>query len=143
MNYILILLMVCLLWQAAVTVLLFAWKHRFSQRMDALLRYVDRCLDGLDSMISEQEKKMERFSAGLKDAKESVSAMKTDITQEMDSKLSEQEKTVKELVDSLLLDYTQAVEAANKINDFGATLANIFDYDPIETLKRNRQKVGT
>lgn len=143
MHYILILLAVCFVWQAAVTALLFAWKHRISVRMAALLRYVERCMDGLDSKLSDQDRKLELLSGRITDAKESVSAMKTDMTQEMDSKLSEQEKTVNELVDSLLLDYTQAVEAANKINDFGATLANIFDYDPIETLKRNRQKVGT
>ena len=143
MHYILVLLAVCFVCQAAVTVLLFAWKHRISVRMAALLRYVERCMDGLDSKLSDQDRKLELLSGRITDAKESISAIKKDMTQEMDSKLSDQDKAVKELVDSLLLDYTQAREAANKINDFGATLANIFDYDPIETLKRNRQKVGT
>lgn len=40
------------------------------------------------------------------------------------------------------LEYKQAQEAANRINDFGASLASIFDYDPIMALRKEREKVG-
>lgn len=38
------------------------------------------------------------------------------------------------------LDYTQAQEAANKVNDFASSLASIFDYDPIKSRQKSRSK---
>lgn len=46
-------------------------------------------------------------------------------------------KTLHELA-ALRLDYAQAREAAGKVNTFAQGLANIFDYDPIEALRKSR-----
>lgn len=43
---------------------------------------------------------------------------------------------------TLALDYSQAQRAAGKINDFAATLGNIFDYDPIEARRKSRKESG-
>lgn len=43
-------------------------------------------------------------------------------------------------ISGLDLDYQEAQKAANKVNDFGDALANIFDYDPIRAMQRSREK---
>ena len=45
-----------------------------------------------------------------------------------------------EQVKGLLLDYTQAQEAADKVNEFATGLASIFDYDPLVAIKKGRNK---
>lgn len=61
------------------------------------------------------------------------------ITEEVDRRIKEQEEKNAETLNSLKLDYSQAQQAANRINDFGGCLANIFDYDPLKAIQKGRR----
>jgi uncharacterized protein YigA (DUF484 family) len=54
--------------------------------------------------------------------------------------ISEQNDKIQKQLEDLLLDYTQAQAAASRINDFGASLASIFDYDPMKAIQKGRDK---
>ena len=41
-------------------------------------------------------------------------------------------------VSDLKLDYKEAQEAANSVNDYASSLMNIFNYEPMEAAKKAR-----
>ena len=140
-----ILLTVVLLAQIVLFVLYFREKHHSNRRHNAMLTYIDRVVeDGVsdcknevnDLLVAFGEKTDERFKS--RDVK--AEQQRTELLKAVHNALSEQDKKVSEELSGMLLDYTQAQEAANKINDFGASLANIFDYDPIRAIQRGRKK---
>lgn len=52
--------------------------------------------------------------------------------------LSEQIEALKRAISSLELDYKEAQEAANSVNDYASSLMNIFNFDPMEAEKKAR-----
>lgn len=56
--------------------------------------------------------------------------------------MEENTKLIKEIqgkLQDLSLDYSQAQNAVNHINDFSNGLMQLFDYDPMEALRRKRE----
>lgn len=52
--------------------------------------------------------------------------------------LSEQIEALKHAISDLELDYKEAQEAANSVNDYASSLMNIFNYEPMEAAKKAR-----
>lgn len=53
--------------------------------------------------------------------------------------LSEQIEALKQAISDLELDYKEAQEAANSVNDYASSLMNIFNFDPMEAEKKARK----
>ena len=133
MNYIsTFLLLVVLLAQIILFALFFAEKRRDASRHTALLQYIDRRVDDAD--CQEDIRNM---------VNESLDAFGKKIDgrfKHQDDLNSERFNRYNEQVNNLLLDYSEAQQAANKVNDFASSLASIFDYDPIQAIQKGRNK---
>ena len=57
---------------------------------------------------------------------------------ELEEKLSKQIDELRQAVSDLKLDYKEAQEAANSVNDYASSLMNIFNYEPMEAAKKAR-----
>ena len=126
-----IVLLVLLLAEIALATLFVLEKRRSNQRYNAMLNYVDRstdcvasnCEDSTQTMIEEHAKKLT-----------------SDILTAVNQTINEQDTKIQNQLQTLLLDYSQAQAAASRINDFGASLASIFDYDPMKAIQKGREK---
>ena len=116
-----ILLVFVSLSQIATVALFFLEKQRSRRRNNSTIAYIESLVeDSVSHLRAELEHK-------LNDINKSISESNT----ETENKISQ-----------LVLDYSEAQRAANKINDFGAGLSRIFDYDPIAALRKEREKAG-
>ena len=70
---------------------------------------------------------MEDIAAKLRDA---------NIGMEKNAKLIQE---IQGKLQDLSLDYSQAQKAADQINDYANGLMNLFNYDPMDDLKRKRE----
>lgn len=140
-----ILLTVVILAQAVLFTLHFLEKNRNDRRYHALLSYIDLEIEVKISDVEESTGKLmgdfgkkidERFTTQRAEA----AKRNEELLQTFHSALDETKSAVSSQLNGMMLDYTQAQEAANKINDFGASLANIFDYDPIKAIQKGRNK---
>ena len=57
---------------------------------------------------------------------------------ECHEQLSEQIDALRQAISGLELDYKEAQEAANSVNDYASSLMNIFNFDPMEAEKKAR-----
>ena len=57
---------------------------------------------------------------------------------ELEETLSKQIDELRQAVSDLKLDYKEAQEAANSVNDYASSLMNIFNYEPMEAAKKAR-----
>lgn len=140
-----ILLAVMLLAQTALFVLFFVEKRRSVQRNQAMLDYVEKSVEGGISACQEETAELLKANSDSVDAKfkaidESSNKWREDILRKTQSIITEHESRTNERLNNMLLDYSQAQEAASKINDFGASLASIFDYDPLKAIQKGRKK---
>lgn len=78
--------------------------------------------------------RMDNLNNRLKNAEEKLQNAKKWLTE--DSKRIEE---IQGKLQDLSLDYSQAQNAANRINDFSNGLMQLFDYDPMEALRRKRE----
>lgn len=135
-----ILLTVVLLAQIVLFVLFFLEKRRNNRRYDAMLDYIDRVeSDGIATCNYTKSLRKE-IKEQFKSQEEKAEHQRDDILQEVNKELAERDAKISERIEALLLDYREAQAAANKINDFGTSLANIFDYDPIRAVQKGRKK---
>lgn len=126
-----ILLAVLVFAMIAMFVLFFLEKRRSNQRYMAMLQYVDRSAESVDTNCIDAAKDLiDQYAKKIMD----------DILHSVNQTISEQDVKIQEQLNTLLLDYSQAQAAADRINDFGASLANIFDYDPVRAIQKGRKK---
>lgn len=140
-----ILLAVVLLAQIVLFVLFFVEKRRSVRRNQAMLDYVEKSVEGGVSACQEETAELLRGNAENVDARfkamvESGDKWREDILRKTQSIITEHESRTNKRLNNMLLDYSQAQEAASRINDFGANLANIFDYDPLKAIQKGRKK---
>ena len=107
------------------------------RRITAVLDYIDRVNDGacgaMETDVNELRQEFRKQEAERRKENEELIFKFT-------HRLQEEVQKFQSTIDTLKLDFSQAQEAANKINDFGASLANIFDYDPVRALQKSRSK---
>ena len=133
MDYLsVILLTVVLLAQIVLFVLFFLEKRYVNHRFSAMLQYIDRKVGDADCR---------------EEIEETVDDLLSAFGEKLDERFKRQseaiwefQQNVTEKVDTLSVDYSEAQQAADKVNDFASSLASIFDYDPLEAIKRGRAK---
>lgn len=127
-------LFICLYATLAVMyTMFFLEKRRSNRRYNAMLDYVNR------------------YAEDISNAQDAyIESVRDDITSEMKMELRKQQDTmilmqdqiykVEDKYSSLEMDYSEAQDAAKRINDFGSSLASIFDYDPMKAIQKGRNK---
>lgn len=122
MPYLIIILFFIALVLSAVNAALFIWlKRRFDRKIALLIQMIDSAGNEITDMRHSVAEVEQNSAYHIRNLGASVNELK--------------EKT-----SGLELDYQEAQKAANKVNDFGSALANIFDYDPIRAMQRSREK---
>lgn len=123
---------VVLLAQITLFVLFFLEKRYVNHRFSAMLQYIDNKVEDAD-------------------CREEVKKTVDDMLNAFGEKINERFKRQAEVIDEfkntvnaqiggIALDYAEAQQAADKVNEFATGLASIFDYDPLEAVKRGRTK---
>ena len=168
MPYLIIILFSIALVLSAVNAALFIWlKRRFDRKIALLIQMIDSAGNEITDMrhsVAEVEQNstyhIRNLGASVNELKEKISRIEEDyrglketvfndiastrgevyslISNVSDLRIAINE--LKEKTSGLELDYQEAQKAANKVNDFGSALANIFDYDPIRAMQRSREK---
>ena len=127
-----ILLAVVLVAQIVLFVLFLLEKRYVNHRFSAMLQYIDRKVEDADC----------REEIG-----ESVDDMLSAFGEKIDERFKRQtevidefKNTVNDQIGGISLDYAEAQQVADKVNEFATGLASIFDYDPLVAIKKGRKK---
>lgn len=88
-------------------------RKRREKRNAALMQYIDVTADKLIARIAETECLLEA-----------------------------QDKRLRELESGTVANYEKAKEAANALNDFNAGISGILGFDPMEALRKQREREG-
>ena len=123
---------VVLLAQITLFVLFFLEKRYVNHRFSAMLQYIDNKVEDAD-------------------CREEVKKTVDDMLNAFGEKINERFKRQAEVIDEfkntvnaqiggIALDYAEAQQAADKVNEFATGLASIFDYDPLVAIKKGRNK---
>lgn len=138
-----ILLMVVLVAQIVLFVLYLLEKRYVDHRFSAMLQYIDRkvedadCREEVEDNVNEL---LDAFGEKINERFKQRDAVNEERFKRHHDAIMETRNAVSEQVKGLLLDYTQAQEAADKVNGFAESLASIFDYDPLVAIKKGRNK---
>lgn len=132
-----ILFAVSLISQAVLLCLFVAEKKHNQRRYTAILDYIDRVNDG---SCGAMETELHELRMKLREHEADNQKSQDELINKFTCSLQDECQKFQSIIDTLKLDFSQAQEAANKINDFGASLANIFDYDPMRALQKGRNK---
>lgn len=127
-----ILLMVVLVAQIVLFALFFLEKRYVNHRFSAMLQYIDRKVEDADCREEIEESFDDMLSAFGEKIDESFKRQ-TEVIDEF-------KKTVNDQIGGIALDYAEAQQAADKVNEFATGLASIFDYDPLVAIKKGRNK---
>lgn len=127
-----ILLMVVLVAQIVLFALFFLEKRYVNNCFSAMLQYIDRKVEDADCR---------------EEIEESVDDMLSAFGEKIDERFKRQtevidefKNTVNDQIGGISLDYAEAQQAADKVNEFATGLASIFDYDPLVAIKKGRKK---
>ena len=126
------------------TTLFFREKKRTNTRFSALNNllesvehetngYILECIGELDK-IQGRVRRLSDFIHDIHDRTDLISKANV----ELEEKLSKQIDELRQAVSDLKLDYKEAQEAANSVNDYASSLMNIFNFDPMEAEKKAR-----
>jgi predicted Holliday junction resolvase-like endonuclease len=138
-----ILLTIVLVAQIVLFILYFLEKRYVNHRFSAMLQYIDRKVEDADCREEIEESVddiLDAFGEKINERFKQQDEVNAERFKRHHDAIIETRNAVSEQVNGLLLDYTQAQEAANKVNDFASGLSSIFDYDPMEAIRRNRNK---
>lgn len=138
-----ILLAVVLVAQIVLFVLFFLEKRYVNHRFSAMLQYIDRKVEDADCWEEVEENVndlLDAFGEKINERFKRQDEVNAERFKRHNDAIIETRNAVSEQVKGLLLDYTQAQEAADKVNEFATGLASIFDYDPLVAIKKGRKK---
>ena len=108
--------------QLAISILFCIDKRRDKKRKMDMVNYIDSSFSEWDTAAKEMVNEM------LSVHREQLRQLNGTINQ------------ISEKISRLSIDYTEAQEAADKVNDFASSLASIFDYDPLRARHKGRDK---
>lgn len=138
-----ILFSVVFLAQITLFVLFFWEKRHNNRRYSALLQYIERRINDVDcreEIEKHVDERVDAFKKKIDMRFADQDELYTERHIRQNDAIMNFRNTVSEKLDSMMLDYSQAQEAASKVNEFASGLASIFDYDPIEALKKGRNR---
>lgn len=140
MEYLsIILLAVALLAQIVLFTLYFLEKRYVNRRFSAMLQYIDRKAEDADCREETEDRVnnlLDAFSKKIDERFNQQGAVNAEQFKRHHDAIIGVSKQLK----NMSLDYTQAQQAADKVNDFASSLASIFDYDPIRAIQKGRNK---
>lgn len=144
MDYISMILFTMLFVAQIVLYILYLFKKRHDDlRYSALLQYIDRkvsdadCRDEIEEMVSEH---LDAHNKKIEERFKRQDSVNDERFRRHHDAIVETRNAFSAKVDCMLLDYSQAQEAASKVNEFASGLASIFDYDPVRALQKGRNK---
>lgn len=136
-----ILLAIVLVAQIVIILLFFFEKRKNSRRHFASIDYIDRLVSAVSSDLhADMDDLRVELNNTVSEKINQQNALNEERFKRHHDAIMETRNTINAEINGVKLEFTQAQEAAERINDFGASLASIFDYDPIEALQRNRRK---
>ncbi|MDO5546450.1 MAG: hypothetical protein Q4F81_11650 [Eubacteriales bacterium] len=94
----------------------------FRNNINDLRTETDNCRDDIVKLKSENDETKYLFSAD----------------KARHEQISSQVDALRQAISDLELDYKEAQEAANSVNDYASSLMNIFNFDPMEAEKKAR-----
>lgn len=126
------------------TALFFREKKRTNTRFSAINNllesvehetngYILECIDELDKI----QGRVGRLSDFIHDIDDRI-VLISKANVKFYEKISKQIEALKQAISGLELDYKEAQEAANSVNDYASSLMNIFNFDPMEAEKKAR-----
>lgn len=127
-----ILFTVVLVAQIVLFVLFFLEKRYVNHRFSAMLQYIDRKVEDADCREEIEESVDDMLNAFGEKINERFKRQ-TEVIDEF-------KNTVNAQIGGIALDYAEAQQAADKVNEFATGLASIFDYDPLVAIKKGRKK---
>lgn len=108
--------------QLVICILFCMERKRSNKRKTDMVNYIDSSFSEWDTATKEMVNKM------LSVHREQLRQLNGTVNQ------------ISEKIGRLSVDYTEAQEAADKVNDFASSLASIFDYDPLRARHKGRDK---
>lgn len=127
-----ILLAVVLVTQIVLFVLYFLEKRYVNHRFSAMLQYIDRKVEDADFR--------EEIEESVGDTLDAFGEKINERFKRQAAVIDEFKNTVNAQIGKIALNYAEAQQAADKVNDFASSLASIFDYDPIKAIQKGRKK---
>lgn len=127
-----ILLTVVLVAQIVLFVLFFLEKRYVNHRFSAMLQYIDRKVEDADCR--------EEIEESVDDMLNAFGEKINECFKRHTEVIDEFKNTVNAQIGGIALDYAEAQQAADKVNEFATGLASIFDYDPLVAIKKGRNK---
>lgn len=127
-----ILLAVALVTQIVLFVLYFLEKRYVNHRFSAMLQYIDRKVEDADFR--------EEIEKSVGDTLDDFGEKINERFKRQAAVIDEFKNTVNAQIGKIALNYAEAQQAADKVNDFASSLASIFDYDPIKAIQKGRKK---
>lgn len=128
MKILIAILFCLLLWDAALTVSMIREKKRTKEKINAIL-------DHSAKVLLHDQRIEENFEKRLRSSQDETEAMKAGLEKRIAEAAQDINKNLEKRIEDLMMDYTQAKEAAKKVNDFASDLMNIFSYDPLAAAK--------
>ena len=95
--------------------------------------YILECINELDKI----QGRVGRLSDFIHDIDDQI-VLISKANVKFDEKISKQIEALRQSIAGLELDYKEAQEAANSVNDYASSLMNIFNFDPMEAEKKAR-----
>lgn len=147
-NISMILFAILLVLQIVLFIRISLDKRHSTRRYGAILNYIDQADEGVRAANDEQlEEFRELLAQKIKGNEEFAHALFDSLLEKNRAEFKIQHEVIQELekkvidkVNTLAVDYEEAQQAANKVNEFATGLASIFDYDPLAAIKKGRQK---
>ena len=127
-----ILLTVVIVAQIVLFVLFFLEKRYVNHRFSAMLQYIDRKVGDAD--------RREEIEESVDDMLNAFGEKINERFKRQTEVIDEFKNTVNAQIGGIALDYAEAQQAADKVNEFATGLASIFDYDPLVAIKKGRNK---
>ncbi len=132
----------CVLISAGCVAVTLRNTRRTERWKDSMRAYFQNCVSASESAIQAYvDQKLELAGEAADDIRENVNETAGNLRERMDG-IEKQMGEIGKQVEDLKLDYREAQAAASHINDYAAGLERIFNYDPVDALKKSRKEMG-
>lgn len=107
----------------------------------AQLQYTDKAVEAASVRIHEDiSKKVDAVNVRIDKLNNALRIINTKADRSMTS-AKENKVRIERLEQGIVPDFEEALRAVNAVNDMNKGIANIFEFDPLEALKKSRQEV--
>ena len=106
----------------------------------ALLQYVDKTAEAIHKQIQESiNKNVDAINVRVDKVNNALRIINTKADRAM-ALTKDNKERIGRLEQGIVPDFEEALRAVNAVNDMNKGIANIFEFDPLEALKKSRQE---